>query len=108
MKQIILCITMMLALGVNNSSTYAQSFIRNGKTFKQTSTKGTAKKDTLLTSYTFEDSKGISYPIVINRSSGRCYIWKKSGKTYKLYKMYMKEEISRQVAKELNINYKQK
>ena len=108
MKQIILCITMLLALGMNNSTAYAQSFTRNGKTFKQTSTKGTAKKDTLLTSYTFEDSKGISYPIVINRSSGRCYIWKKSSKTGKLYKMYMKEEISRQVAKELNINYKQK
>lgn len=99
---------MMLALGVNNSSTYAQSFARNGKTFKQTSTKGAATRDTLLTSYTFEDSKGISYPIVINRSSGRCYIWKKSSKTGKLYKMYMKEEISRQICKELNINYKQK
>lgn len=108
MKKIIFAALVLLALGVNSSSTYAQSFTRNGRTFKQTSTKGTAKKDTLLTSYTFEDSKGISYPIVINRSSGRCYIWKKSGKTYKLYKMYMKEEISRQIAKELNINYKQK
>ena len=108
MRKLLFCITTMLALGMNNSSTYAQSFTRNGKTFKQTSTKGTAKKDTLLTSYTFEDSKGISYPIVINRSSGRCYIWKKSSKTGKLYKMYMKEEISRQIAKELNINYKQK
>ena len=108
MKKIILCIIMMLALGVNNSSTYAQSFTRNGKTFKQTSTKGTAKKDTLLTSYTFEDSKGISYPIVINRSSGRCYIWKKSSKTGKLYKMYMKEEISRQICKELGITFKTK
>lgn len=99
---------MMLTLGMNNSTAYAQPFTRNGKTFKQNTTKGTAKKDTLLTSYTFEDSKGISYPIVINRSSGRCYIWKKSSKTGKLYKMYMKEEISRQIAKELNINYKQK
>lgn len=108
MKKLLIAAAMLLALGVNNSSTYAQSFTRNGKTFKQTITKGTAKKDTLLTSYTFEDSKGISYPIVINRSSGRCYIWKKSSKTGKLYKMYMKEEISRQVAKELNINYKEK
>lgn len=108
MKKLLIAAVMLLALGANNSSTYAQSFTRSGKTFKQSSTKGTAKKDTLLTSYTFEDSKGISYPIVINRSSGRCYIWKKSSKTGKLYKMYMKEEISRQVAKELNINYKEK
>lgn len=108
MKKFILAAIMLLALGVNNSSTYAQSFTRSGKTFRQDRLKRAAAKDTLLTSYTFEDSKGISYPIVINRSSGRCYIWKKSSKTGKLYKMYMKEEISRQIAKELNINYKEK
>jgi len=108
MRKLLFCITMMLTLGMNNSTAYAQSFTRNGKTFKQTPTKGTVKKDTLLTSYTFEDSKGISYPIVINRSSGRCYIWKKSGKTHRLYKMYMKEEISRQICKELGVIYKTK
>lgn len=108
MKKTILATIMLLALGVNNSSTYAQSVVREGKTFKQVSTKNTTTRDTLVTTFLFEDSKGIKYPIIINKSSGRCYIWKKSSKTGKLYKMYMKEEVSRSVSKELNINYKEK
>lgn len=108
MKKTILATIMLLALSVNNSSTYAQSVVREGKTFKQVSTKNTTTRDTLVTTFLFEDSKGAKYPIIINKSSGRCYIWKKSGKTGKLYKMYMKEEVSRSVSKELNINYKEK
>lgn len=107
MRIIIISIIMMLAC-VNNSSIYAQSIVREGKTFKQVSTRNTAKKDTLVTGYQFEDSKSIKYPIIINKSSGRCYIWKKSSKTGKLYKQYMKDEVSRSISKELNINYKQK
>lgn len=99
MKKIIFAMVMMFcALNVN------AQVVRNGNTFVQTSTR-TASKDTLVTKFNYEDSKGTKYPIIINKTSGRCYVWKKSGKTGKMYKQYMTEEVSRQVAKEYSINY---
>lgn len=94
---------MMLLLCVNSSS--AQKIVRSGKVFK--SEKSIHKTDTLLTSYRWEaDEK--QYPIIVNKSTGRCYIWKKSGKTGRLYKMYMKPAVSQTVCKELDIEYKKK
>lgn len=104
MKTIIISIIMMLAC-VNNSNIYAQSIKREGNTFISTSSRGTNKGDTLVTKFTFQDSKGVEYPIIINKGSGSCYVWKKSSKTGKLYKQYMKPEISQAVCKELNIKY---
>lgn len=98
----IISIIMMLAC-VNNS--YAQSVTRVGNTFKSSSVRTTHKADTLVTKYTFQDSKGVEYPIIVNKGSGACYIWKKSSKTGKFYKQYMKPEISQAVCKELNIKY---
>ena len=94
---------MMLCLGVNNSS--SQTIVREGKVFKSHGrSKTTHKKDTLVTSFKWE-AGGIQYPIIINKNSGSCYIWKKS-KNNKIYKQYMKPEVSQQVAKEYNIEYK--
>lgn len=87
---------------VNNSNV-----IRNGKTFEVVKQSIQQPKDTLVTEYTFKDSKGTEYPIIINRNSGRCYIWKTSSKTGNLYKSYMKEEIAVQICRELNIAYKE-
>lgn len=87
---------------VNNSNV-----VRNGKTFEVVKQSIQQPKDTLVTEYTFKDSKGIEYPIIINRNSGRCYIWKTSSKTGKVYKSYMKEEIAVQICRELNIAYKE-
>ena len=102
MKKIIICIIMMLAC-VNNSSIYAQNVVRDGKVFKSQG-RSTHKKDTLVTSFKWE-AGGVQYPIIINKNSGSCYIWKKS-KNNKMYKQYMKPEVSEQVAKEYNIEYK--
>lgn len=108
MKDLILKIILILALACfAYMGASAQSYKRDGNTFKLES-KTTALKDTLITSYLFQDSKGIDYPIIVNRTSGRCYVWKKSSKTGKMYKQYMKPEISRAVCKELNIAYKEK
>ena len=104
MKKLLFAALMMLTLCVNNSS--AQNVVKNGNTFK--SVKSTAKGDTLLTKFFFEDSKGNKYPIIVMKKSGRCYVWKKSGKTGKLYKQYMKPEVSKAVCKEVGINYKEK
>ena len=104
MKKLLFAALMMLTLCVNNSS--AQNVVKNGNTFK--SVKSTTKGDTLLTKFFFEDSKGNKYPIIVMKKSGRCYVWKKSGKTGKLYKQYMKSEVSKAVCKEVGINYKEK
>ena len=102
MKKIIFAMVMVFcALNVN------AQVVRNGNTFVQTSSRSTSK-DTLVTKFTYEDSRGTPYKIIINRGSGRCYVWKKSGKTSRMYKQYMAEEVSRQVAKEYNINYTEK
>lgn len=99
MKNIIFAMVMMFcALNIN------AQVVRNGNTFVQTSSRSTSK-DTLVTKFNYEDSKGTTYKIIINRGSGRCYVWKKSGKTGKMYKQYMTEEVSRQISKEYNINY---
>ena len=105
MKRLFICIIMMLCLGVNSSN--SQNVERKGKTFKQINKGRTMyKADTLVTAFIFEDSKSNKYPIIVNKGSGSCYVWKKSGKTGKLYKMYMKPEISQAVCKELKIQYK--
>ena len=104
MKKLLFAALMMLTLCVNNSS--AQNVVKNGNTFK--SVKSTTKGDTLLTKFFFEDSKGNKYPIIVMKKSGRCYVWKKSGKTGKLYKQYMKPEVSKAVCKELGIAYTEK
>lgn len=104
MKTVIISIIMMFAC-VNNSNIYAQNVTRVGNTFKSNSVRTTHKADTLVTKYVFQDSKGIEYPIIVNKDSGACYIWKKSGKTGKYYRQYMKPEITQAIRKELNIKY---
>lgn len=84
----------------------AQGVVRKGNTFEQVSKKenaSTAQK----TPFTYKDSKGKVYPIFITKN-GRCFVMKVSSKTNKEYKMYMKEEISREICKEMKITYKEK
>lgn len=100
MKKLFICIIMVLCLGVNNS--ISQTIERNGKVFISKSTR--AKADTLVTDYKFE-ANGVQHPIIINKSTGSCYIWIKS-RNNKLYKKYMKPEVSEQIARELGIEYK--
>ena len=104
MKKLFICIIMMLCLGVNNS--ISQTIVRNGNVF-QSKGRNTHRADTLVTTFKFENG-GTQYPIIINKASGRCYIWKMSGKTGKMYKQYLGKEISKAVCKELNITYIEK
>lgn len=99
-------ILMLFLLGVCQEAK-AQSFHRNGKVLISNTTR-TVTKDTLVTDYSWQDSKGTSYPIVINRQSGRCYIWKTSSKTGRYYKMYLKEDASKEIAQLLGIQYVEK
>jgi hypothetical protein len=103
MKTVVISILMMFC-GMNNSS--AQSVVFNNDIFKAAKTK--AAKDTLVTAFKWEDSKGKQFPIIINKANGKCYTWRKSSKTGKLYKSYLPKELSKQVANKLNITYKEK
>lgn len=103
MKSFITVITVIL-LGICNIN--AQSFTRNGNTFIQVNTKSD-KKSVTQTKFTWKDSKGKIYPIFIT-DSGRCFVIKVSAKTNKEYRYYLKEDVAREVCKELNITYKEK
>ena len=106
MKKLVI-LAVMTILGM--VAAFGQSTINvEGNIIKSVKTQITHKADTLVTTYQYEDSKGNRYPIIINRNSGRCYVWKTSSKTGKLYKMYCNEETSRFVAKQTNIPYVEK
>lgn len=110
MKKLFICIALMLALGVNNSSTYAQSVVKSGKTFVATSTnKSKGEKEApIKTGFEYQDTKGNKYPIYMTKSSGSCFIIKVSKKSGKEYRQYLGAEISQQVCKELGTTYKGK
>lgn len=103
MKKFIFAVVMLLAFGVQNIN--AQSVVKNGNTFKLVSGSSRAAKDTLATKFKWEDSKGNKYPIIVNKRSGACYVWRKSAKTGKMYKSYLGAEVSQAVCKELGITY---
>ena len=104
MKKIILAVVMLLAFGIQNTN--AQSVVKNGNTFKSVSSSSSrTSRDTLATKFMWENSKGNKYPIIVNKGSGACYVWRKSAKTGKRYKSYLGAEVSKAVCKELGITY---
>lgn len=103
MKKLLFILAMLLG-----SSCYAQSFIREGKVLVSNTASRTSTKDTLVTDIQWKDSKSNYYPIILNKSNGRCYIWKVSSKTGRHYKMYLKEDASKEVCKEYDITYIEK
>ena len=86
--------------GQNNSS----NIVRVGDSFMHRGSEGgnRIKADTLITKYKYE-TRDASYPIIMNKSTGSCYVWRKSKKTGKMYRSYVGEEISRTICKELGV-----
>ena len=82
---------------------HAQDFTRKGDVFEQTASKRSSASAT-KTRFTWKDSKGESYPIFVTKT-GSCFVNKVSQKSGKEYKKYLGEEISREICKELKINY---
>lgn len=81
----------------------AQDIVRNGKNFTKVFQSDTTEIQTEFT-YTIKD---ITYPIFVSKT-GSCYIKRISKKTGNIYKQYLGEEISKEICKELNIDYKVK
>ena len=99
--KVMLCVlTMLLSISLDAQ---AQSFVKNGSTFEQVSTRSTGSKAT-KTQFNYKDSKGKDYTIFINQN-GRCFVNKTSAKTGKEYKYYLNEDISKAVCKELGVTY---
>lgn len=103
MKKLFIAAIMLLALSVNNSSTYAQSVKREGTTFVVSSSR---KSEPIKTKFTWKIGD-VEYPIYIS-STGSCYIIKVSKKTGKEYKQYLPKEVCAEIAKEMGIEYKPK
>lgn len=96
-----LFIVMMMLMSITYSNA---EIIKEGKTYSQVVKQKTPGKDS---GFTYKDSKGNIYPIMISKS-GSCYILRVSKKSGKEYKQYLGKEISQEICKELNINYKSK
>lgn len=101
MKKIIYLIMFMLTIIVNCN---AQTFNVNGDNYTNVSNRGRQSAKGTETKYTWSDRSGNSYKIFI-LENGRCYVNKTSAKTGKEYKYYLSEDISKDVASKVGIDY---
>lgn len=103
MRKIIVIAAMIIAASFSTSC--AQDFKKVGKTYKVEKTvKASSERET---GFTWEDSKGKSYPIYMGQT-GSCYIKKVSKKSGKEYKQYLGKEVSQDICNQLGIHYKPK
>ena len=100
----ILFILLLFCISFNNA--YSQNYTREGNTFIS-STGERVKAEPTKTKFTWKDSKGKEYPVYMS-SNGSCFVIKVSTKTGKEYRNYLGPEISQQICKELNVEYKGK
>ena len=84
------------------TTVFAQDYTQNGTTFVENKQK--AKSSSIETKYTWEDAKGIKYPIHLSKN-GRAFIKVTSKKTGNQYNKYLDEEISKKLCAEYNIKY---
>ena len=95
-------ILIMLLLAVLSMNVCAQSYKVEGNTYTSVSSK--KKIEGKKTPYQYESRDGQKYDIYI-LDDGRCYINRVSGTTGKPYRSYLKEEISKDIAKRVGIVY---
>ena len=104
MKRILISLALMCAMAVcANAQNYTKS--TDGKTYS--AIKKTTVSSERETGFTWEDSKGNTYPIYMG-TTGSCYIKKVSKKTGNEYKQYLGEEISRDICKQMGVEYTSK
>lgn len=95
-------ILIMLLLAVMSMNVCAQSYKVEGNTYTSISSK--KKVEGKKTPYQYESRDGQKYDIYI-LDDGRCYTNRVSGTTGKPYRAYLKEEISKDIAKKCNVQY---
>ena len=102
MKKLLLLLLMSLITITTNAQSNVE-FKGNTIVTKSTRAKGEAKK----TTFTWQDRKGKEYPVYVS-STGSCFIVRISSNTGKEYRSYLGPEVSQQICKKLNIEYKGK
>lgn len=116
MKKLILLAAMIagciINAGAQTTKVSDNNVKRDGKTFVQTTSRGATESKDIATDYTWRDSKGNEYPIFLHqRTRGdkagtwTAYVWRKSAKTGKDYKSYLKDgdSIAETIRKEMNL-----
>lgn len=111
MKKIIFIIALLISANFVCAqivdTTYNSSVVREGNTFTKQHKDKTPAVTEIETEYKYKDAKGKQHNIWIT-SRGNAFIWRTSNKTNRQYKYYLGEDISKEICKELNIEYKPK
>lgn len=114
MKKVIITIAVFAAAVMGaaaQNQNAAKGYTRDGKTFTQQKGARSSSSSDRPTAYTWKDSKGNEYPIVLHtytkgEKAGRttCYVVRTSAKTGKEYKYYLPdgEAIAREIMRENN------
>lgn len=85
----------------------AQTYVREGNTI-YLSTGERNNNNTNIKTNVKVNKKGKEYEVYCSQKTGACYILVKSSKTGKEYKSYLPANLSKEIAKENNIEYKSK
>lgn len=97
-----------LVLGMSVTTASAQ-VVKQGNVFTIKSSRSGSVRDTIVTKYTFENSKGDKLPIILNKANGVCYVYQVSKKTGKGYRRSFNHDndiqISKDIAKEYGVNF---
>ena len=106
------CVVLIAAVCFSSVNTFAQSYSKEGKVFTQVKSSVSTSSNDVETSYTWKDTKGNEYPIILhqyqkgdNAGKWTCYVIKISEKTGKNYKYYLPSgiEVAEDIRKEMNI-----
>lgn len=96
MKKTILTFALLALAVVAGAQEKPQSYKREGKVFVQSAQESQMMKGDTLTAYTWRDTKGQEYPIILHRytkgeKSGKvtAYVIRKSAKTGKEYRYFL-------------------
>lgn len=103
MKKLFILAALILTAATITPAT-AQDYTRKGKTFQQVKKSNTTKSEPKLTTYTYTDVNGNTYPIY-QSPSGACFVLRVSKKTGKEYRYYLSTEISAEIARETGVKY---
>lgn len=109
MKKTILTFALLALAVVAGAQEKPQSYKREGKTFVQSAQSSQMMKGDEITAYTWRDSKGNEYPIILHRytrgeKAGKvsAYVLRKSQKTGKEYRYFLPdgEKIANEILNE--------
>ena len=106
-RRLLVLLLITICFGMIANADGNKSYKCEGKIYSSTGRVNANSSAPVSTGFEWTDSKGNKYPIYIS-ASGSCYIIKKSNKTGKDYKQYMKPEISQDICNKLGKEYKGK